>query len=86
MKLGRIKYFKVTFFFKSFISIPPTLSDSIGTTLKPAMTALAGLVPCAVLGITHIYDNNFNKTQLIGTCAVLGITHIYKTIITTKLN
>lgn len=45
-----------TFFSRSAMSIPPTLSVSIGTILNPAMTALAGLVPCALFGMTHIWN------------------------------
>ena len=40
---------------KSSLEIFPCLSHSTITTFNPAMTADAGLVPCADAGIKHIF-------------------------------
>lgn len=53
----------LTFFFKSAMSIPPTLSESTATILNPAIAALAGFVPCAVLGMIQTY-NHINNNYL----------------------
>ena len=41
------------FSFRSFTSMLPCLSHPTTTTFMPAITALAGLVPWALLGIRH---------------------------------
>ena len=40
---------------RSARSMLPRSSDATGTTLNPAITALAGLVPCADIGIRHTF-------------------------------
>ena len=45
------------------MSIPPTLSESTATILNPAIAALAGFVPCAVLGMIQTY-NHINNNYL----------------------
>lgn len=42
----------------------PCLSDSTGTTLKLAMCAVAGLVPCADTGIRQIWKRRRNDQSL----------------------
>ena len=41
--------------FKSLISILPSSDALVTITFIPAITALAGLVPCAEEGIRHIF-------------------------------
>ena len=47
------KYNHHTFFLRSSISMHPSASTFTGLTVIPAIWALAGLVPCADVGIKH---------------------------------
>src|ERR1017187_8874187 len=53
MRAARSREWTVALAFRSATSMFPWESHSTGTTLKPHMTALAGLVPWALVGIRH---------------------------------
>jgi hypothetical protein len=52
---ARLSLCSFAFAFRSSTSIDPSFAVFTGTTLNPAMTALAGFVPCALSGIRQIF-------------------------------
>lgn len=61
-KLTAEKNYKLTFEAKCFISMAPFLSTLIGWIFIPAIWALAGLVPCADVGIKHTYTSQIENS------------------------